>query len=80
MMQNTLKYKKENQCKIKGAKAPFLFVSYQQLTVVNECPMCKSINVTILNRVCGYLGIMQQKGETRFNDSKYAEVKDRKSM
>jgi anaerobic ribonucleoside-triphosphate reductase len=53
---------------------------YQPSSVVNECPMCKSINVTILNRVCGYLGIMQQKGETRFNDSKYAEVKDRKSM
>lgn len=53
---------------------------YQPKEVVYECPMCKSNNITVLNRVCGYLGIMQQKGETRFNDSKYAEVKDRKSM
>lgn len=45
-----------------------------------ECPVCKSGNIMEINRVCGYLGYSKQKGSTRFNDSKIAELKDRISM
>lgn len=44
------------------------------------CPVCKSDNVVILNRVCGYLGYSKVHGKSRMNDSKMAEVKDRISM
>lgn len=44
------------------------------------CPVCKSDNVVILNRVCGYLGYSKVHGKSRMNDSKMAEVKDRVSM
>lgn len=47
---------------------------------VEACPMCGSKHVTIIDRVCGYLGVSYCNGETRFNDSKLAEVKDRISM
>ena len=44
------------------------------------CPNCGSKNVTVISRVCGYLGHAQVKGDTRMNDSKLAEISDRKSM
>ena len=44
------------------------------------CPECGSSNVTVIDRVCGYLGIRSSNKQTRFNDSKLAEVKDRVSM
>jgi ribonucleoside-triphosphate reductase len=45
-----------------------------------KCPVCNSDNITIIDRVCGYLGIRYSNGDTRFNDSKLAEVKERISM
>jgi ribonucleoside-triphosphate reductase len=45
-----------------------------------ECPNCGSTDITTISRVCGYLGIQYSNGNTRFNDSKLAEVKDRVSM
>lgn len=44
------------------------------------CPTCGSTNITQINRVCGYLGFSKIKGDTRCNDSKLAEMKDRVSM
>lgn len=46
----------------------------------DNCPKCKSHNIYTIDRVCGYLGFSKQKGNTRFNDSKLAELKDRISM
>lgn len=46
---------------------------------MKECPNCGSINITAINRVCGYLGFSRVKGDTRFNSGKLAEVKDRVS-
>ena len=44
------------------------------------CPHCGSNNVTTISRVCGYLGYSNVNGETRMNDAKMAELKDRVSM
>ncbi len=44
------------------------------------CPYCGSENITEINRVCGYLGWSRKGGDRTLNDSKMAEVKDRKSM
>lgn len=41
------------------------------------CPICGSGNVTIINRVCGYLGVFKANGETRYNHGKEEEVKNR---
>lgn len=51
---------------------------YEELNM-SRCPKCGSENITSVNRVCGYLGFAKVKGETRFNDSKFAEYKERKS-
>lgn len=51
---------------------------YEEIEM-DTCPKCGSENVTQINRVCGYLGFSRVKGDTRFNDSKVAEVKDRVS-
>lgn len=47
---------------------------------MDECPSCKSTNIMMINRLCGYVGYGKSKGQSRFNDSKLAEVQDRKSM
>ena len=52
---------------------------YEQLDM-NECPRCLSTNITKIDRNCGYLSYTKVKGKTRLNDTKYAEVLDRKSM
>lgn len=44
------------------------------------CPKCGSHNITTISRVCGYLGYSNINGRSRMNDSKLAEIKDRKSM
>lgn len=45
------------------------------------CPKCGSEEVVTLQRVCGYLGFSRSAaGSSRLNDSKLAEVHDRKSM
>ncbi|EIH6462373.1 anaerobic ribonucleoside-triphosphate reductase [Shigella flexneri] len=47
---------------------------------VEECPKCNSHDISVINRVCGYLGWTKIKGTSRMNDAKIAEIKDRKSM
>lgn len=44
------------------------------------CPVCGSKDLTKIERTCGYLGYSRVKGNTRFNDGKMAEIKDRVSM
>lgn len=44
------------------------------------CPVCGSRNITIIERVCGYIGYRKIGGTTRFNDGKIAEVESRKCM
>ena len=46
----------------------------------NTCPHCGSHNLSVISRVCGYLGYSNVNGKTRMNDAKMAEIKDRKSM
>lgn len=43
----------------------------------DECPTCGSENITVVERVCGYLSFGKSKGKSRFNLGKQAEVKDR---
>jgi len=52
---------------------------YEQLEM-DECPKCKSQNITKIDRMNGYLGFTKVHGDTRYNDSKVAEIKDRVSM
>lgn len=47
---------------------------------VEECPKCHSHDISVINRVCGYLGWTKIKGTSRMNDAKIAEIRDRKSM
>ena len=44
------------------------------------CPKCGSENLTIIDRMNGYLGYSRIKGHTRYNKAKNAEIKDRVSM
>lgn len=48
--------------------------------VMNKCPYCGSTNLTVISRVCGYLGYSNINGNSRMNDGKMAEIKDRVSM
>lgn len=48
--------------------------------VMNKCPHCGSTNLSVISRVCGYLGYTKANGSTRMNDAKLAEIKDRVSM
>jgi ribonucleoside-triphosphate reductase len=52
---------------------------YEQLEM-DICPKCGSQNLTKIDRVSGYLGYTQVKGDTRMNSGKLAEIRDRKSM
>ena len=52
---------------------------YKQVDM-KECPQCGSKNLTIIDRMNGYLGYSRVKGDTRFNPSKSAEIQDRVSM
>ena len=47
---------------------------------METCPVCGSNNLTIIDRMNGYLGYSRIKGHTRYNKSKNAEIKDRISM
>lgn len=47
---------------------------------VDSCPECGSHDVSVINRTCGYLSFSKIKGDTRMNDAKMAEIRDRKSM
>lgn len=48
--------------------------------VGNTCPYCGSSKLSVISRVCGYLGYTKANGSTRMNDAKLAEIKDRVSM
>lgn len=44
------------------------------------CPKCGSKNLTKIDRMNGYLSFSRVKGDTRLNEAKMAEIKERKSM
>ena len=46
----------------------------------DNCPHCGSHNITEINRVSGYLGYSRIAGDSRMNEAKLADIKDRKSM
>ena len=52
---------------------------YEQVEM-DECPHCGSKMITKIDRMNGYLGYTRVKGETRYNESKNAEIADRVSM
>ncbi len=47
---------------------------------MDVCPKCESTNLTKVDRMNGYLSYSRVKGDTRLNDAKMAEIKERKSM
>ena len=47
---------------------------------MDVCPVCKSTNLTKIDRMNGYLSYSRVKGDTRLNDAKMAEIAERKSM
>lgn len=48
--------------------------------VMWTCPHCGSSNLTVISRVCGYLGYSNVNGKSRMNDGKMKEISERKSM
>lgn len=52
---------------------------YEELSM-EVCPKCGSQNLTKIDRMNGYLSYSRVKGDTRLNESKMAEIKDRVSM
>ncbi len=44
------------------------------------CPKCNSSNLTKIDRMNGYLSYSRVNGDTRLNDAKMEEIKDRVSM
>ena len=48
--------------------------------VLFTCPHCGSKNLSVISRVCGYLGYSNVNGMSRMNDGKMAEIRNRKSM
>ena len=44
------------------------------------CPKCGSGNLTIEDRMNGYIGYTKVKGKPRFNKAKLIEIKERTSM
>lgn len=44
------------------------------------CPVCGSSNLTKIDRMNGYLSYSRVKGDSRLNDAKMDEIKERKSM
>lgn len=45
--------------------------------ILANCPECNSYNITSVNRCCGYLSYNRVKGDTRYNNAKVDEIKDR---
>lgn len=43
-------------------------------------PHCGSTNLSVISRVCGYLGYSNMNGRTRMNDGKQREIERRISM
>lgn len=52
---------------------------YQELEM-DICPKCGSKNLTKIDRMNGYLSYSRVKGDTRLNEAKMEEIKDRVSM
>ena len=52
---------------------------HQELEM-DVCPVCGSKNLTKIERMNGYLSYSRVHGDTRLNDAKMAEIRDRKSM
>lgn len=52
---------------------------YEQIEM-DECPKCGSKSITKIDRMNGYLGYTKVKGDTRYNEAKNAEIRDRRSM
>ncbi len=52
---------------------------HQELSM-DVYPKCGSKNLTKIERMNGYLSYSRVKGDTRLNEAKMAEIKDRKSM
>ncbi len=52
---------------------------HQELNM-DVCPKCGSKNLTKIDRMNGYLSYSRVKGDTRLNEAKMEEIKDRKSM
>lgn len=48
--------------------------------VMWKCPHCGSTDLSVISRVCGYLGYSNVNGATRMNDGKMKEIADRVSM
>lgn len=53
---------------------------HQRTKTTDECDNCGSDKISVINRVCGYLGWTKLNGESRMNDAKLAEIQDRKCM
>ena len=47
---------------------------------MDVCPCCGSRNLTKIDRMNGYLSYSRVKGDTRLNEAKMEEIKDRVSM
>ena len=47
---------------------------------METCPSCGSNNLTKIDRMNGYLSYSRVKGDTRLNEAKMEEIKDRVSM
>ena len=52
---------------------------HQELSM-DVCPVCGSKNLTKIDRMNGYLSYSRVHGDTRLNEAKMAEIKDRVSM
>lgn len=52
---------------------------YEELDM-DVCPKCGSHLITKIDRMNGYLGYTRVHGDTRYNDAKNAEIKERVSM
>jgi ribonucleoside-triphosphate reductase len=52
---------------------------HQELEM-DVCPKCGSANLTKIDRMNGYLSYSRVHGDTRLNEAKMAEIKERKSM
>ena len=48
--------------------------------VLLQCPHCGSRDISVISRVCGYLGYSNVNGISRMNEGKMAEIHNRKSM
>jgi ribonucleoside-triphosphate reductase len=62
----------------RAMKKGFYYGTNLNLSYCEECGY-EELEITSINRVCGYLGFSKVKGDTRFNEGKLAEVKDRVS-